>query len=154
MTGARLWDSEQLSLAEVLLQEANAAGPSGRYQLEAAIQSAHVARRLNGTDTWPAIVALYDHLLTLTGSPVVALNRAVALTHVEGPATALTLLEPLGADRRMEQYQPYWAALGHLAAAAGRKDEAADALQVAIGLSTDAAVRTYLETRRRNLCDG
>jgi RNA polymerase sigma-70 factor (ECF subfamily) len=62
----KLWDDSQIALAERLLHDANAGGPSGRYQLEAAIQSAHVARRLAGAATWPAIVALYDHLLALT----------------------------------------------------------------------------------------
>jgi RNA polymerase sigma-70 factor (ECF subfamily) len=80
------------------LSEASAAGPSGRYQIEAAIQSAHVARRLGGAATWPAIVALYDHLLALTGSPVVALNRAVALAETDGPGAALAALDPLAAD--------------------------------------------------------
>src|SRR5712692_9921496 len=64
-----LWDDSQIKEAETLLREASAGGPSGRYQIEAAIQSAHVARRLVGVDNWPAIVALYDHLLALTGSP-------------------------------------------------------------------------------------
>ena len=62
-----------------LLGEASVGGPSGRYQIEAAIQSAHVARRLGGASTWPAIVAPYDNLLARTGSPIVALNRAVAI---------------------------------------------------------------------------
>ena len=57
-----LWDDSQIRLAESLLHEANTAGPSGRYQLEAAIQSAHVARRLGGAPTWPVVVKLYDHL--------------------------------------------------------------------------------------------
>jgi predicted RNA polymerase sigma factor len=71
-----LWDESQLEAAEALLHQANAAGPSGRYQLEAAIQSAHMARCVSGRDTRRAILALYDHLVALTGSPVAALNRA------------------------------------------------------------------------------
>ena len=101
--------------AEALLREANAGGPTGRYQIEAAIQSAHVARRVTGTPNWPAIVALYDHLLALTQSPVVALNRAVALAEIEGPEAALAILDPIADDKRMADYQPYWAARGHLA---------------------------------------
>ena len=104
------------TLAEHLLHAANAGGPTGRYQLEAAIQSAHTARRLGGIDNWPAIVRLYDHLLALTGSPVVALNRAVALAEIDGPDAALAALAPLAADKRMHSYQPYWAARGHLLA--------------------------------------
>jgi RNA polymerase sigma-70 factor (ECF subfamily) len=139
-----LWDDWQIDMAEALLGEANLGGPSGRYQIEAAIQSAHVARRRAGAPTWPAIAALYDHLYALTGSPVVALNRAAAHAELDGPEAALTLLDALAADKRMTDYQPYWATRGHLAAKAGRKDEAHQALTLAIGLSTDEAVRAYL----------
>lgn len=149
-----LWTDWQIELAEALLHEANAAGPSGRYQIEAAIQSAHAARRLSGAPTWPAIVALYDHLLTLTSSPVVALNRAAALAETEGPEAALPTIEQLAMDKRMADYQPYWAARGHLFARAGRKDEAHEALTVAIGLSTDQAVRQYLQKQLQALRDG
>jgi RNA polymerase sigma-70 factor (ECF subfamily) len=146
-----LWDETQLRRAESLLHQANASGPTGRYQLEAAIQSAHTARRLSGQDTRHAILALYDHLLALTGSPVAALNRAVALAAVEGPAAALEWMGPLASDKRMLGYQPYWAVRGHLLAEAGREAEAREALTVAIGLSTDEAVRRYLEGRREGL---
>ena len=83
------------------MHQANAAGPSGRYQIEAAIQSAHVARRLTSTSTWPTVVALYDQLYSLTGSPVVILNRAVARAEVDGPHAALADLTPLESDKRM-----------------------------------------------------
>lgn len=149
-----LWDREQIGAAEALLRAANAGGPTGRYQLEAAIQSAHVARRLTGVANWPAIVALYDHLLAHTRSPVVALNRAAALSEVEGPDAALSAIEELKADKRMVDYQPYWAARGHLAQAAGRKDEAYEALTVAMGLATDPAVRSYLRHQLDALADG
>jgi RNA polymerase sigma-70 factor (ECF subfamily) len=148
------WDLAQIDDAEALLHAANDAGPTGRYQVEAAIQSAHVARRLAGAKTWPAVVALYDRLLTLTRSPVVALNRAAALAEVEGPAAALPVLETLAADPRMASYQPYWAARGHLAAHAGDKSLAYESLTVAIGLSTDPAVRLYLQKQLESLQDG
>ena len=142
------WDMELIRRAETLLRDASRAGPSGRYQLEAAIQSAHISRRLTGRANWPAILALYGHLLALTRSPVVLLNRAVALAEVEGPDAALASLAPLDGDRRMADYQPYWAARGALLLAAGRKAEAHEALTLAIGLSTDEAVRRYLAERR------
>jgi RNA polymerase sigma-70 factor (ECF subfamily) len=119
-----------------------------------AAEALHLARRLRGTATWPAIVALYDHLLTLTRSPVVVLNRAAALAELEGAEAALAAIAPLAADRRMDSYQPYWAAKGHFAALAGQKDEAHEALRLAIGLSTDPAVRRYLQTRLEALRDG
>ena len=140
-----LWDDSQIALAELLLRQASARGPTGRYQLEAAIQSAHVGRRLTGAATWPAVVNLYDHLLALTRSPVVMLNRAVALAEVEGPDAALAAIEPLASDKRMLGYQPYWAARGHLLARVDRRSEAGEAFTVAIGLTTDEAVRAYLQ---------
>jgi RNA polymerase sigma-70 factor (ECF subfamily) len=149
-----LWDQEQLGLAEQLLRQASAGGPSGRYQLEAAIQSAHTARRMTGADTWPAILALYTHLERLTHSPVVTLNRAVALAETDGAAAGLGLLDTLAADARMADYQPYWAARGHLLARLARKDEAYEALTLAIGLSTDNAVRHYLQEQLERLNDG
>lgn len=146
-----LWDQAQLQAAETLLHEANAAGPSGRYQLEAAIQSAHMARCLAGHDTRGAILALYDHLLALTGSPVAALNRAVALSAVEGPAAALEWMSPLASDKRLLGYQPYWAVRGHLLAQAGLKKEAFEALTAAIEATGDEAVKRYLEGKRAAL---
>jgi RNA polymerase sigma-70 factor (ECF subfamily) len=142
-----LWDKSALGMAERLLREASRAGPSGRYQIEAAIQSAHVARRLGGAATWPAIVALYDHLLELTHSPVAALNRAVALAETEGPEAALAALVPLANDERLAAYQPYWAARGALLARAGRAAEARVALTRALGLADDPAVRAWLRGR-------
>jgi RNA polymerase sigma-70 factor (ECF subfamily) len=149
-----LWDDSLIRIAEALMRDANQAGPTGRYQLEAAIQSAHTARRLAGRDNWPAIVALYDHLLARTHSPVVVLNRAVALAEVEGAHAALAAIAPLADDKRMQTYQPYWAALGHLRARAADKQAAIAALTIAIGLTTDPAVRTYLHTRITSLQDG
>jgi len=149
-----LWDDSQIDLAETLLREANAGGPTGRYQLEAAIQSAHAARRRLSAPTWPAIVQLYDHLLALTNSPVVALNRAVALAEVHGPAAALSTIKLLADDKRMADYQPYWAARGHLFAVSGDKDQAHAAYIMAIGLSTDDAVRSYLRGKLQALQDG
>ena len=146
-----LWNASQLQTAEALLHEANAAGPSGRYQMEAAIQSAHMARCVSGRDTRRAILALYDHLLALTGSPVAALNRSVALAAVDGPAAALEQIHTLASDKRMLRYQPYWAVRGHLLAQAGRQTEAHEALTLARGLSTDGAVRRYLEGKREAL---
>ncbi|MEO6396614.1 MAG: DUF6596 domain-containing protein [Devosia sp.] len=149
-----LWDDSHIRLAETLLSEASRGGPSGRYQLEAAIQSAHSARRLGGVANWQVIVSLYDHLLARTHSPVVALNRAIALAETAGAEVALREIESLAADKRMQTYQPYWAARGHLLAEAGLKAEAHQALTLSIGLSTDEAVRAYLRARLSALPDG
>ena len=141
-----LWNGSQISEAERLLLDASRSGPFGRFQCEAAIQSAHTARRVTGVSNWAAVVELYDHLVALTDSPVVVLNRAVALAEVEGAEAVLDdTIASLGEDKRMVGYQPYWAAKGHLLARAGRMSEAADAFTVAIGLTTDDAVRAYLQ---------
>lgn len=110
-----------------------------------------MTERVTGRDTRRAVLALYDHLLALTGSPVAALNRAVALAAVEGAAAALASLAPLAAEPRMRRYQPFWALRGQLLAAVGDVTEAREALTVAIGLSTDEAVRRSLEVRRAAL---
>jgi RNA polymerase sigma-70 factor (ECF subfamily) len=148
------WDEPQILAAEALLRDANRAGPTGRYQIEAAIQSAHIARRVTGRSNWDAVVALYDVLLGLTASPVVVLNRAAALAETAGPDAALASLDTIAADKRMADYQPYWAARGNLAARAGRRDDAHEALTLAIGLSSDEAVRQYLTGQRSALNDG
>ena len=140
------WNASQISEAERLLLEASRSGPTGRFQLEAAIQSAHTARRVTGVSNWPAVVELYDHLVALTNSPVAVLNRAVALAEVAGVEAVLDeTIGPLGEDKRMLGYQPYWAARAHLLARAGRTSEAAEAFRAAIGLTTDDAVRAYLQ---------
>jgi RNA polymerase sigma-70 factor, ECF subfamily len=112
--------------------------------LEAAIQSAHIAQRLTGANCWPAIVSLYDHLVAMTDSPVAVLNRAAALAEVAGPDAALAELSGISTDKRMAGYQPYWATLGVLNLRAGNADAGCKALRVAIGLSTDDAVRQHL----------
>jgi RNA polymerase sigma-70 factor (ECF subfamily) len=148
-----LWQHAPIAEAEQLLRDANAMGPSGRYQIEAALQSAHIARRLTGVGNWAAVVALYDHLLAITGSPVVILNRAVARAELDGPHAGLADLAALEANKRMIAYQPYWAARGHLLSLAGDTASAAQALTLAIGLSTDEAVKGYLQARLASLQD-
>jgi RNA polymerase sigma-70 factor (ECF subfamily) len=141
------WDAAAIGEAESLLQRASRCGRIGRFQLEGAIQSAY-ARRIAGLDPdWPAIAALYDALLALTGSPVVALNRAVAVGRVQGATAGLTALDAIASDARMHDYQPYWAARADLLARAGNRDEALDAYARAIGLAVDPAVRSYLAAR-------
>ncbi|HEY8593726.1 MAG TPA: DUF6596 domain-containing protein [Devosiaceae bacterium] len=142
-----LWNLPLFEEAEAILREANASGPTGRYQIEAAIQSAHTIGRLAGETNWQAIVALYDHLAAITGSPVVILNRAVALANIAGPAAALKAVAAMRDDTRMKSYQPYWAALAHLNAETGHIAEAHEAMTIAIGLSSDPAVAQYLRNR-------
>ena len=119
----------------------------GRFQLEAAIQSAHAHRRLSGRTDWPAIVRLYDGLVQLTGSVVAALNRAVALSRLEGPLAGLAALDAISGDERLFNYQPYWAARADICQRAGLPPEAEGAYVRAIGLESDPAVRASLQDR-------
>jgi RNA polymerase sigma-70 factor, ECF subfamily len=129
--------------AEGLLANASRLNRAGRFQFEAAIQSAHAVRRLGREPDWDAIVELYDALLRLTGSPIVALNRAVALGRICGPKTGLNALHAI-ADKRLSTYQPYWAARADLLARNGDIEEAVAAYEHAAGLTIDPAVRDYL----------
>jgi RNA polymerase sigma-70 factor, ECF subfamily len=146
-----LWDARLIDDAETLLRQASAIGATGRYQLEAAVQSAHVVRRLTGRADWVAIVAIYDALLALTGSPVVAINRAVAIAETRGPAAGLLALDGLAGDARLRDYQPYWAARAGLLAANGDAVAADRAYERAIGLEPDAAVRAFLQRQRAEI---
>ncbi|WP_341677404.1 DUF6596 domain-containing protein [Niveibacterium sp. SC-1] len=141
------WDLALVRDAEAALRHAAGLRRIGRYQLEAALQSAHVFRRLSGVANWDDVVQLYDALQTLTGSPVVAINRALALAEHAGAAAGLAALPTLAAEPRLEDYQPYWAARAALLQATGENAAAAHAYGIAIGLEKDAAVRRFLQRR-------
>jgi len=141
------WDTQLIEEAETLLVRASTMGSVGRYQLEAAIQSAHVVRRRTGAADWAAIEQLYDALSAMTGSPVVAINRAIAVAETRGPAAGLATLDALADDARLAEYQPYWAARAGLLARTGEVEGAEQAYQRAIGLESDPTVRRFLEQR-------
>jgi predicted RNA polymerase sigma factor len=146
-----LWDWRMLEEAEGLLLRASGGRVIGRYQLEAALQSAHVYRRRTGQANWAAVVQLYDVLLALSDSPVVAINRALAIAELRGADTGLAAMPEPAADGRLTQYQPYWAARAELLARTGAPEEARQAYDVAIGLERDPAVRRFLQQRRSAL---
>lgn len=147
----RLWDGKLIHAAEKILRRASALQQAGRYQLEAAIQSAHVARRTSGQTDWHAIVQLYAQLMRITDSPVVAINHAIALAETAGPQVALQILPTVQAQPRLQNYQAYWAARAHLLKSAGEWAQARQAYDVAIGLEPDEAVRRFLQKQRANL---
>jgi predicted RNA polymerase sigma factor len=149
-----LWDSPMIDEAETLLSRARTLGSIGRYQLEAALQSAHVFRRRTGRSNWADVVALYDALFAFSGSPVVAINRALAIAETHGAAAALNVIEEVSADPRLAEYQPYWAARAELFARTGAQSEARHAYQIAIGLERDDAVRRFLQKRQAGLGTG
>ncbi|WP_406873456.1 DUF6596 domain-containing protein [Aminobacter sp. P9b] len=145
-----LWDADMIAEADALLQRAGLFDGIGRYRIEAAIQSAHAARRFTGRTDWAAIATLYAGLMTLTASPVVAVNHAVAVAYAVEPARGLALLDAID-DARLDQYQPYWAARAELLSLGGDFREAGKAYEIATGLETDAAVRRFLQRKRAAL---
>jgi predicted RNA polymerase sigma factor len=145
---ARLWDAGMIDEAEVLLLRASTLGSIGRFQLEGALQSAHVHRRRTERADWSVVVRLYDALLEISASPVVAINRALAVAERDGVKAGLAALESVAADNRLIQYQPYWAARADLLSRSGAKVEAMHAYDIAIGLERDPAVRRFLQQRR------
>jgi predicted RNA polymerase sigma factor len=148
-----LWDGAAIAEANAVLVRAAALGRAGRFQLEAALQSAHTHRTITRANNWLDVVALYDALLALTASPVVAINRAVALAESTGDVhAALAALPDPANDPRLETYQPFWAARADLLARTGtHHEEARRAYDMAIGLESDPAVRTFLLTRQHLL---
>lgn len=141
-----LWDATLIARGEELLHRAHRIGRPGRFQYEAAIQSAHCTRPTDPV----ALRTLYRALMSVAPS----LGAAVALASVEGqidgPDAGLRVLDAVD-DRAIERFQPAWSTRAHLLAAAGRTEAAADAYRTAIGLTTDAAVADYLEKKRREL---
>ena len=146
------WDSRLIEEAEACLRRAAEMNAIGRFQLEAAVQSAHAVRRLTGAADWDAVVALYDALWRMTGSPVIAINRAIAVAETSGPYQGLAALDALD-DKAILQYQPYWSARAHLLARTGASDASAAAYDRAIELESDPAVRHFLQQRREAALD-
>lgn len=146
-----LWDAEMIAEAEALLQRASELGSIGRYQLEGALQSAHVHRCRTGRANWAEVVQLYDALYAFAASPVVAINRALAIAEIRGPCAGLEAMPDGTADRRLADYQPYWAARAALLAKTGANCEARNAYEMAIGLEHDPAVRRFLQGRQSSL---
>ncbi len=144
-----LWNEPMIVEAERTLFAAAARRRVGRFQLEAAIQSAHAARRRLGATDWAAIVSIYDALVALTGSPVARLNRAAAQAQAAGAAAALEDLDALAGE--LDDYQPYWALRAHLLEAVGRDGEARAAYGEGIAREHDAAVVRYLKEKAARL---
>jgi RNA polymerase sigma-70 factor (ECF subfamily) len=146
-----LWDEAMIDEAEALLSKAGTMGRIGRYQIEAAVQSAHAARRRSGHTDWPAIRQFYDALVLISGSPVAMINRAVATAEIDGPHAAMASLDAADADGRLAAYQPYFAARAALLARLGSVAEAGETYDRAIGLERDPAVRRFLRQERDGL---
>ncbi|BAG19621.1 RNA polymerase sigma factor [Streptomyces griseus] len=141
------WDRAMIEEGRALVVRALTGGPAGPYGVQAAIAALHdEAADVAATD-WPQIVALYDVLLTLTPSPVVALNRAVAVAMRDGPGAGLALLDALAGEPRLREYPPYAVARGDLLGRLGRDGEAADAYREALELARSEPERAALRRK-------
>ncbi|WP_019931824.1 RNA polymerase sigma factor [Nocardia sp. BMG111209] len=143
----RRWDPALLGEGRSLVRECLRRNRPGPYQIQAAINAVHADAATTADTDWTQIVRLYDHLATLAPNPVVALNRAVAIAEIDGPATALALVDELG----LSSYHLYHAVRGELLDRLGRSAEAAAAFELALAHTENPAERDHLRNRREQL---
>lgn len=141
-----LWDGRLIAEGECYLRRAHALGRIGRFQLEAAIQSVHCDRARTGATDWYAVRTLYDALVSSAPTLGARVARAVAIGRADGPAAGLAALDDI-ADPAVQRFQPAWATRAHLLAEAGRSAAAAKSYAKAISLTTERAMRKYLQRR-------
>jgi RNA polymerase sigma-70 factor (ECF subfamily) len=144
---ASRWHSKLIALGERYLERARALGRIGRFQIEAAIQSVHCARAASGVTDWHALRTLYAALIGIAPTLGARVAHAAAIGRIDGPAAGLAALDAI-VDDALQRFQPAWATRAHLLASAGRADEARQAYDRAIALTTEIAARRYLEDRR------
>jgi RNA polymerase sigma-70 factor (ECF subfamily) len=141
------WDRAEVDEGLALVERALRSGPPGPYALQAAIAAVHAqAPRSEATD-WPQIVALYDRLYAMAPTPVVALNRAVAVAMSDGAAAALPILDELASSRELRDYHLLPAARADLLRRLGRTAEAAAAYREALALVGNEPERRFLARR-------
>jgi predicted RNA polymerase sigma factor len=143
----QLWSTPLIREAEGILAVAAGQRRPGRFQLEAALQSAHIEGARTGHTDWHGIAVLYEGLVLVAPTAGALVGRAAALAEAYGPAAGLARLEGIDAAV-VKSYQPYWAVRAHLLRRLGHSRGARDAFDRAIGLTEDAAVRTFLLHRR------
>ena len=141
------WDTASISEADRLVVAALTAGAPGRFTLQAAIAALHAQAPSYDETDWPQILKLYDALLRVWPTPVVALNRAVAVSMVDGPEAALAEVEALEHDGRLAGYHYLLATKADLLRRLGRDAEAANAYQAALAISDNSAEREFLAER-------
>lgn len=147
-----LWRRDLILEAETHLRAASVMQRPGRYQLEAAIQSAHATRAWRGEADWDAIILLYAALSELTGSPVARLNAVAAMARRDGPEAGLVAAEDLALlNPMLNDYQPYWALRADLCARLNRAEAARVAYDEAIAREADPVVRNFLQQRRASV---
>jgi len=145
------WDRERIAEGLDLAERALRGGGAGFYALQAAIAALHARARRPGETDWEQIAALYTLLLQRHPSPVIALNRAVAVAMARGPAAGLRLVEELGESGALAEHHLYWSARADLLRRLGRQDEAAAAYAEALRRVAVGPERRFLERRIREL---
>jgi predicted RNA polymerase sigma factor len=145
-----LWDTELVALGKRYLHHTRSLGRIGRFQIEAAIQSVHCARASSGVTDWRALRTLHEALLLIAPTLGARVAHAAAVGRIEGAAAGLEALDAI-TDDAAHRFQPAWATRAHLLVDAGRADEAVQAYERAISLTTDKGARSYLERRRAQL---
>jgi RNA polymerase sigma-70 factor (ECF subfamily) len=145
------WDRALIAEGVAVLDEALARRQAGPYQVQAAIAACHATAASMETTDWPQIAALYEQLARLAPSPVVELNRAVAIAMTDGIDAGLSLMDALVASGRLEGYYLLPAARADLLRRDGRGAEARDAYEEALRLAPTEAERRYLKGRLRDL---
>jgi RNA polymerase sigma-70 factor, ECF subfamily len=143
------WDAERIEEGRTLVDRSLRMGRVGPYQLQAAIAAVHDEAATADATDWPQILGLYEVLSRLAPSPVVALNRAVALAMVAGPEVGLAAVDALGADPAMGEYRFFHAARADFLRRLGRWPEATEAYGRALALAPNGPERAFLEGRRR-----
>jgi predicted RNA polymerase sigma factor len=141
------WSKPLIDEAERYLGEAASRGGTGRFQLEAAIQSVHAERMRGGQTEWKAIMLFYEQLVRISPALGTRTGYAAAVGEANGPESGLMVLDGIDPDA-VSAYQPYWAVRAHLLQRLGKTSEASDAFDRAIGLAEDSAVRQFLLQRR------
>jgi RNA polymerase sigma-70 factor, ECF subfamily len=141
------WDQAQIELGRRHLEDALAARRPGQYQIQAAIAGCHAAAPTALATDWPRIAWLYQHLADMTGSPVVELNRAVAVAMADGPAAGLALLRRLEAGGALAGYYLLSATRADFLRRLGRNEEAASAYEEAVALAGTGPERRFLNAR-------
>jgi RNA polymerase sigma-70 factor (ECF subfamily) len=141
------WDRALIAEGHRLVRECLAINRPGRYQILAAINAVHTGATAAHDTDWSQVVALYDQLIRLDPSPIVALNRAVAVAELDGPEVALAVVDRLP----LTGYHAFHAARADLLRRLGRSDEAKDAYDDAIGATQNSAERAYLSRKRGEL---
>jgi predicted RNA polymerase sigma factor len=141
------WSLTLIEEAERHLAEAFGQGRSGRFQLEAAIQSVHAERARSGRIDWAAIAIFYEQLIRISPTLGTRTGYAAAVSEANGPKAGLAVLDGIALED-VSGYQPYWAVRAHLLQRLGKTTEALDAYDRAIGLAEDPAVRQFLLQKR------